>query len=64
MMNDGRAVSTWISAMQQQALISNWHADVQTLMINDATLPVAIGCVKAGQRSMGLLIMLVMSVIN
>jgi hypothetical protein len=48
-MNDGRAVGTWISAMQQQALISNWYADVKALMINDATLPVAIGCVKAGQ---------------
>ncbi|MCL4557003.1 MAG: GNAT family N-acetyltransferase [Gammaproteobacteria bacterium] len=48
-MNDNRAVSTWISAMQQQTLIANWHADVQALVINDATLPVAVGCVKAGQ---------------
>lgn len=35
--------------MQQQTLIANWHADVQALVINDATLPVAVGCVKAGQ---------------
>ncbi len=50
MMNDSRVVSTWISAMQQQALINNWHADVQALVMKDASsLPVAIGCVQAGQ---------------
>ncbi len=35
--------------MQQQALISNWHAELKSLVIHDATLPVAVGCVKAGQ---------------
>lgn len=48
-MNEDRAVKAWVIAMQQQSLIANWYADLQSVVINDGMLPVAIGRAAAGQ---------------
>jgi hypothetical protein len=48
-MSDDRGVSSWVSAMQEQLLIANWHADVQTLELDEALVPVALGCVAKNQ---------------
>lgn len=47
-MND-TAVNAWVSAMQQQLLIANWHAEVHAVVVNDCALPVAVGSVTKGQ---------------
>lgn len=42
-MPDASAVDAWVTAMQQQALIANWYADVQSVTLNGVDLPVALG---------------------